>query len=823
MNYLRERTQRQFGNLRSAGNRLTGGGLRSLANRQLTRLRFAGDLTGGGLRFLSKRVLAAGLRRAMRQSALKALGRTFLKPFPKLSARLFDIATRGDAVATATATSGSWPAGKDYSLLVKSLYKTAFGRMPDVGALVDCVRKLRSGIPLDLLAEDLASSDEFRMRYGSSKDVDIGYITGLYRSGLGHVPELNDLAVWLREGERGATRAKILAGMAGSDEALAEALSPAPKAEMDYRHWVTKFDTICPTDRTVIRAHISALPYRPFISLILLIGERSEVALRESFNSVLTQLYPHWELCVAVDGVAEPHLATIVREFKPRDLRICVAEQNNGEEPVASNTALGLATGEFVGFLRSGDILPEHALYEVAFELGRNQGADVIYTDHDYIDVRGQRVDPWFKPGWDPDLLLAYDYISNFLVCRKSLAEAVGFLRPDLKGAELHDLALRVTAATTPERISHIPAILYHRRSDDSTNHSNNGKSSLDAIPASHRAVRDYLNSIGYPEVILKPAPQMPKAIRVEWPLPKQSPLVSIIILTRDRADLLGRCLEGVLHRTDYSNLEVLIVDNGSVEPTTLALFDRLTREENRVRLLHHPGQSNYSALNNAAAREAQGEVLLLLNNDIDVIGSGWLREMVSHAIRPDIGVVGAKLIYGNELLQHGGVVLGPDDAVHLHRFADSNDPGYRSQLALPRTLAAVTGACAAIRRAVYFEVGGLDEVHLAVTYNDVDLCLRVGDHGYRIVWTPFAELFHLESVSRGLIEDTPVKRERALRELEYLRKNWGAFAESVDPLHNPNLLFASDHLEIPSISRREKPWRPVFEQYYYLKGHFSL
>jgi O-antigen biosynthesis protein len=827
MNYLRERTRRQFGYLREAGNQLTGGGLRSLVKRVLTHLRSAGDrITGGGLRSLSKQVFVAGLRRAMRQSVLKALGGTLLKPFPNVSARLYDIATKGDA-ATGAATSERLPGGTDYSLLVKSLYKTAFGRMPDPGTLVDCIRQLRSGVPISVMAEDFASSDEFRMRYGASHGVDIPYITALYRSGLGRIPGLNDLAVWLREGENGATRAKILAGVAGSDEALEEGLSPAPKGGTDYGRWIRTFDTICPTDRAVIRAHISALPYRPFVSLILLIGEKSDVALRKSIDSVLAQLYPYWELCVVVDSAREPHFATIVHEFKTREVRIRVAEQDNGEEPVTSNAALALASGEFFGFIRTGDILPEHALYEVAFELGKNRGADVVYTDHDHIDVSGQRFDPWFKPSWDPDLLLAYDYISSFFVCRKSVAEAVGFLRPGFEGAELYDLALRVTTATAPERISHIPAILYHRRSEDrrsedSTVNPNNSTSALDAIPASHRAVRDHLNSTGCPEAVLIPASQMPKAIRVEWPMPKQPPLVSTIILTRDRADLLGRCLEGVLHRTDYLDLEVLIVDNGSVEPATLALFDRLTREENRVRILHHPGQFNYSALNNAAAREAQGEVLLLLNNDIDVIGSGWLREMVSHAIRPDIGVVGAKLIYGNELLQHGGVVLGPDDAVHLHRFADRNDPGYRGQLALPRSLAAVTGACAAIRRAVYFEVGGLDEANLAVTYNDVDLCLRVGDHGYRVVWTPFAELFHLESVSRGLIEDSPVKRERALRELDYLRKNWGAFAESVDPLQNPNLLFASDHSEIPSVSRREKPWRSVFEQYYYLKGHFS-
>jgi O-antigen biosynthesis protein len=286
------------------------------------------------------------------------------------------------------------------------------------------------------------------------------------------------------------------------------------------------------------------------------------------------------------------------------------------------------------------------------------------------------------------------------------------------------------------------------------------------------------------------------------------------MIPTRDRADLLANCVEGVLHRTDYSNLELLIIDNGSVEPATLALFHRLCQEDSRVRILNFPGPFNYSALNNAAAREARGEILLLLNNDIDVIEPDWLRELVSHAVRPDIGVVGAKLLYANEQVQHGGVVLGPNgQMIHVHRLSSRNDPGYFGQLALTRTLSAITGACAAIRREVFLEIGGFDEANLPVAFNDIDLCLRAGDYGYRVVWTPFAELFHLESASRGPEHTDPAKRARFLREWQYMRNTWGSLLESADPFHNPNLLFAWDYFEVPSAPRREKPWRPVFEQ----------
>jgi len=319
-----------------------------------------------------------------------------------------------------------------------------------------------------------------------------------------------------------------------------------------------------------------------------------------------------------------------------------VIELNTVESvATATNAALSLATGEFVAFLRAGDILSEHALYEVVFALGGDGSPDIVYSDHDQLNFAGRRANPWFKPGWDPDLLLGQDYISELAVYRRTLVEAAGYVRPEFEGAEFHDVALRVTAASTPDRIRHIPAILYHRCGPNGATNSESASPELLSVNASRRAVRDYLDSRGNPDAMIKPATHIPSAIRVVWPLPSPEPLVSVIIPTRDRADLLAQCIEGVLHRTDYRNLELLIVDNGSIEPATLTLFDRLVREESAVRILRHPGPFNYSALNNAAAREANGEVLLLLNNDVNVIESGWLREMVSHAIRPDVGVVG--------------------------------------------------------------------------------------------------------------------------------------------------------------------------------------
>jgi O-antigen biosynthesis protein len=649
--------------------------------------------------------------------------------------------------------------------------------------------------------------------------VDVKYISALYYNTHGREPSLDVLALWLAEREKGATRAKVLAEIAGS--AVSES-AYLPENGSDYARWVATFDTISNTDRAAIRAHIAGLAFRPLISVILPIGTASEVALQRSLNSVVAQLYPYWELCIIVDAAAEPGVITTIDDWAARDARVKLTHLTTIENiATATNAALQSAIGEFVTFLRAGDKLSETALYEVAFELGAHEGTDIVYSDHDQVAANGQRSDPWFKPGWDPDLLVAHDYIGELVVYRRALVEAVRSLRSGFEEAEFYDLALRATAATSSDRIRHIPAILYHKSQGSPTKQFENALSSLYAISASHRAVREHLDSKGHTKTILQPAPQMPKAIRVIWPLPDEQPLVSVIIPTRDRADLLARCIEGILHRTDYSNLEVLIVDNESAEPATSKLFEQLLCDETRVRILSHPGAFNYSAMNNAAARESKGEVLLLLNNDVDVINPVWLRELVSHAIRPDVGIVGAKLIYANELVQHGGVVLGPDDALHIHRFVGVNDPGYFGQLALPRTLLAVTCACAAVRRAVFFEVGGFDEINLPVTYNDVDFCLRAGDYGYRVVWTPFAELFHLESASRGEDGTEPFKRERALRELAHFRKTWSHLLNSADPFHNPNLLFSWGSFEVPASPRRRKPWRDLGEQILSSRRHF--
>jgi GT2 family glycosyltransferase len=736
----------------------------------------------------------------MSNPALLALGRHILKPFPNISRKVYEFASHSKRASLG-------PPSEGLLRQVRSLYWVALDRPPQPKELDECTIKLQSGLPLEAATDEIVRSEEFRDRHKGVERMDLELISGLYKSAFGRQPSLQELSYWLGEAKEGASTSNLLTALAVSDVVQKRLYTPNLSSGEKYDLWVQGTDTIGDEDRAVIRAHVSGLPYRPLVSVVLLTRPTSAKTLSRSLKSISGQLYPNWEFCVALTSDVEPAWQEACREEFAGDPRIKLTHSKDDGTPAETiNAALELTTGEYVTFLRAGDILPENSLYEIAVTLGASENIDVLYSDCDQITSAGQRVDPWFKPGWDPDLLLAENYLSDLSVYRRDLLEMIGFLRPGFDGAEFHDLALRATARTAPDRICHIPAVLYHRSKGL------DGPSVVSAevaFSASRRAVQDHLDAAGFADARVELTPSIPNAIRVIWPVPEPEPLVSIVIPTRDQRDHLAQCVEGVLHRTSYKNIEVLIVDNSSTEPATLALFEALTKADPRVRILPHPGPFNHSAMNNAAAREAKGELLLLLNNDVDVINGAWLHELVSQAVRPDVGVVGGKLLYADGRVQHGGIVFSPNGFAHVHRLADRYDPGYHNQLALARTLSAVTGACAMMRREVFFEVGGLDEVNLPSNFNDVDLCLRVGDYGFRIVWTPFAELFHSESASRGH-NDSPAKRQKFMQDLQYMRKTWGSLK---DPFHNPNILYTWDYLEVPSPPRRQKPWYDFFEQ----------
>lgn len=581
-----------------------------------------------------------------------------------------------------------------------------------------------------------------------------------------------------------------------SASAVTEA-PPVEDIEAAYPAWARRHDTLDDQDRAAIRAAIPAIADPPLLSLLLPVGFAPAGALRDTLASVCAQLYPHWELCV----VGDPASAHERAAFAAFDPRIRVLDRDRHADPAtAANAALAQAEGRFVALLTEGDTLPAHALYEVAVELSRATATDLLYTDEDRIDRSGERSAPRFKTGWDPDLLLGCDYIGALAFFSRDLVAGCGGWRAGLGGAVGYDFALRASARILPDRVRHLPSVLYHRPAAAAQSLRER------VVGPATVAVRQALVEFIGPAARVTPSPLSPSCNRVIWPVPDPAPLVSIIMPTRDRPEHLVPAAWGVLLRTDYPAFELLIVDNDSQEAVTATALRDLSGQA-RVRVLRHPGPFNYAEINNAAVREAKGEIIVLLNNDVDVIHADWLRELVSHALRPEVGAVGARLLYADGRVQHGGVVLGPGlNATHMLRLAERDDAGYGGQLAMTRSFSAVTGACLAMRRAVFEEVGGLDGANFAVAFNDIDLCLRLGEYGYRVVWTPFAELFHLESQSRGK-PDTPAKLAREMREVSNLWRLW-RHAFAADPFLNPNLNCSWDenlHLCPP---RRRKPWR---------------
>ena len=558
-----------------------------------------------------------------------------------------------------------------------------------------------------------------------------------------------------------------------------------------YSDWVRTEDALDDDDRIAIRESIRLMDQSPLFSIILLPAAETGFSLAHaSVASIRRQLYPHLELWL-------PDLPTGIDIRTDRRLRVISA--STADDVAASfNAALVQTEGDFVLPLPSDAIVAETALYQIAAALAECPSADVLYSDEDRVNAAGLRCTPHFKTDWDPDLAVGRDAIGLLVAYRRALLEQLGGMRPqaDNVALSLYDLSLRAAFAVPPHQIQHIPAVLCHR--------------SLDAQPTigwdadkAREIVRERLAELDE-HATVTPAPLAPFWNRITRNLPDPAPLVSIIVPTRDHAELLGPCTESVLSRTDYPALELLIVDNDSQDPAAVELLRRLSQDP-RVRVLPYQQPFNYSAQNNLAAQEARGEVLLLLNNDTEALGQDWLREMVSHAMRPDVGAVGAKLVYPDNRIQHAGMVLGPDIAPqHQLRFADRLDAGPFGELALTRTVSVVTGACMALRRAVFFEVGGLNQ-QLSGNFNDVDLCLRIGDSGYRIVWTPFAELLHRETASRGR-DDTPEKRTVAAQDARYFERFWRSLRNS-DPFHNPNLVYGWDAVNLSWPPRRKRPW----------------
>ncbi|MBS4095591.1 MAG: glycosyltransferase [Sulfuricella sp.] len=551
----------------------------------------------------------------------------------------------------------------------------------------------------------------------------------------------------------------------------------------NYREWVRVFDTPSALELARQRAESQAWPNPPLLSVLMPVYNPPETWLRRAIESVLAQSWPHWELCIADDASPAPHVKTVLAEYQARDPRIKVAYRSaNGHISAASNSALELASGVFTALLDHDDELPPTALYWVAKEIGAFPECAAIYSDEDKIDVEGQRKDAYFKPDWNPDLFLSQNTLSHLGVYRTQVMRQVGGFREGFEGSQDYDLALRVVEASRPEQIRHIPRVLYHWRVLPGSTALDIGEKSY-ASDAARRAIADHLarRDVAAEVCASEAGPGM---YRVRYRLPEQPPLASLVIPTRNGLALLRQCIDSLRAKTRYPNYEILIVDNGSDDPATLAYLAEL-ESHGQARILRDPRPFNYSALNNLAVREARGELIGLLNNDLEVVSPDWLDEMASHALRPEIGAVGARLWYPDDTLQHGGVILVGGVAAHAHRKQRKGCAGYAGRAALIQNFSAVTAACLVVRKAVFEEVGGFDE-ELAVSFNDVDLCLKIQARGYRNLWTPYAELYHHESATRG-VDDSPEKRARFNAEIAFMQQRWGALLRN-DPAYNPNL-----------------------------------
>jgi glycosyltransferase involved in cell wall biosynthesis len=552
--------------------------------------------------------------------------------------------------------------------------------------------------------------------------------------------------------------------------------------DVDYAKWISRYDTLTDETRSVMRTRIKSFAHEPLISVLMPVYNPPISFLDGAVQSVRNQLYPNWELCIADDASTNPAVREALERYRKQDSRIkIVYRKQNGHISAASNSALELVSAEWVALMDHDDLLSEHALFWVADAINNIPEVRLIYSDEDKLGESGRRLDPYFKCDWNVDLFYSHNLITHLGVYRTDLVRGIGGFRIGMEGSQDYDLALRYIERIEQKQIYHIPRILYHWRM-----HAESTAQSADAKPYALLAGEKALNEHLQRNKIAARAELGDAGYRVRYSLPDIPPLASLIIPTRNGLALISACVKSITGKTTYPNYEILVVDNGSDDRATLKYLNELQNEP-RVRVIRDDRPFNYSELNNSAVKLARGELVGLLNNDLEVISPDWLSEMVSVALQPGVGAVGASLWYPNKTLQHGGVILGLGGvAGHSHKGFAKGSPGYCFRMSLISGFSAVTGACLIIRKRLFEELGGLNETDLKIAFNDVDFCIRLREAGYRNVWTPYAELYHHESATRGY-EDTLEKQLRYTHEMRYLQKRWGDLLLN-DPAYSPNL-----------------------------------
>ena len=539
----------------------------------------------------------------------------------------------------------------------------------------------------------------------------------------------------------------------------------------DYNNWLSENNK---------RIEYRNLEYNPLISVVIPVYNAPIDLLKECIDSVLNQSYKNFEICIADDCSTISGVKDVLREYEQKFSNIKVVyRKENGHISLATNSAIEISNGDFIGLLDNDDVLDKDALYEVAVALNKDSSLDFIYSDEDKINVDGKYCDPSFKPDWSPDTLLSHNYICHFSVIRKSIIEKVGMFRKGYEGSQDYDLFLRITEVTN--RIYHIPKILYHwRMIEGSTSMKSDSKSY--AAKAGIVALKDALSRRKIEASVNNIATSYILKYKIVG-----NPTVSIVIPTKDKIKLLSNCINSIINKTNYKNYEIIVVDNNSKEKESIAYFESIGSKYPNVRVIQDNGDFNFSRLNNNAVAASNGEYILLLNNDIEVINNDWLEIMLGYAQQKHIGAVGPMLLFKDKTIQHAGVVVGVGKekiANHVHYMDEKFAPDLGGRLLVPHNYSAVTAACLLVEKSKYNKVGGLTEA-LAVNYNDIDFCLKLIEKGYYNVFLPQVELFHYESKSRGkTIKDSKILEFN--RSSNYMFERWNEYLKN-DKFYNIN------------------------------------
>lgn len=562
-----------------------------------------------------------------------------------------------------------------------------------------------------------------------------------------------------------------------------------------YASYMQRFEPRTEQDFAGIAAEIHSWSETPLLSLHLHVEVGYFSQLQQTVRSVLSQLYHNWELSITFPSDLDESSRTYLKKDLSCNSRVHLI-QVDGNSNLPENIALRACSGTFFISLGIGDQIPSFSLYFVAREILAHPKSHIIYSDTDVL-VCGVRQKPFFKPDWNEELFLGQDYVCRLVAYKTQLLKEIEGFRKEMEPCQFYDATLRLALNSSNAQIRHIPRVLYHYGHDNFClfTEAQREKSTL--------AAGSYLQN---KNLIAEVCGQENGTNRVVYTMIDPLPMVSCIVAMRDKAAMTANCIRSILQDTDYANLEILLVDNGSSEAESFAFFDSL-QKESRVKIIHWNRPFNYSEIQNMAVREAKGKFIALLNNDIEIKDPQWLKEMVSHSQKSHIGAVGTKLLFANDTLQHGGVILGPNGCVgHVFRDLPLDVSKQKNIAQVARWISAVTGACLVVDKQKYLEIGGLNEKDLGIAFNDVDFCIRLALAGYQNLYTPHTKIYHLESQSRGLDVD-PVKKQRAETEQNYIVENY-AHLLNADPFYNPNLSFYGTNYDVIATAEQSRAER---------------